>query len=81
MRHTGFPVSKSLDDFDFAELVITEGYGRKELLELGLQRVPRTSCSMARLGTTSLYRHSARYRVYKRQIRSAVLPQPLSTGT
>lgn len=53
MRHTGFPVSKSLDDFDFAELVITEGYGRKELLELGLQRVPRASCSIARLGTTS----------------------------
>lgn len=53
MRHTDFPVSKSLDDFDFAELVITEGYGRKELLELGLQRVPRASCSMARLGTTS----------------------------
>lgn len=35
MKRAGFPVVKSLDDFDFAELAMPEGYGRDDLLKLG----------------------------------------------
>lgn len=35
MRRASFPVPKSLDDFDFTELAMPEGYGREELLGLG----------------------------------------------
>ena len=35
MRRACFPVPKSLDDFDFTELAMPEGYGREELLKLG----------------------------------------------
>ena len=35
MRRAGFPVMKSLEDFDFTELAMPEGYSKKEMLELG----------------------------------------------
>lgn len=35
MRRVAFPVVKSLDDFDFAEVVMPEGYSKKEMAGLG----------------------------------------------
>ncbi len=35
MRRAGFPVPKSMDDFDFTELAMPEGYGKEEMLGLG----------------------------------------------
>ena len=35
MRRAAFPAVKSLDDFDFAEVVMPEGYSKKEMVGLG----------------------------------------------
>lgn len=35
MRRAAFPAVKSIDDFDFAEVVMPEGYSREEMANLG----------------------------------------------
>lgn len=35
LRRAGFPVLKSLEDFDFEELAMPEGYGKEEMTGLG----------------------------------------------